>query len=136
MSENDDIPESEPEALQQALQQAPLQTTKTQATTKSPTPTIAPTVKPTPAPVPIKMKSPTPKQKTTELIEVKILDFTIVLPLHPSSTINTVTQAALKEYQSFFHVKTRTRPKKILYTKDQRGNAHKRRMDNRKENRP
>ena len=114
MSESDEPPknDSEPEVLMQAPPAVLLQ----QQAPATPTPAQTPTRTQTPP------QSLRPKGGA-ELIEVKILDFTIVLPLHPTSTINTVTPAALKEYQSFFHVKTRTKPKKILYTKDQRGNA-------------
>jgi len=52
------------------------------------------------------------------VIEVVILEHTLVLPLYPNATIASITQDALQEFQSFNFKKA---PQKVLYTKDGRG---------------
>ena len=54
----------------------------------------------------------------SQLIEVQLLDYTILLACDESSTVADVTTNALAEYQSF-HLKAS--PQKVLYTKDSAG---------------
>lgn len=53
-----------------------------------------------------------------ELIEVKILNYTILLPLQAGATVLSVSTAALNEVKSFNLKKA---PQKVLYVRDDRG---------------
>eukprot|EP01039_Chlorochromonas_danica_P008154 gene8154-8996_t len=55
----------------------------------------------------------------SELIEVKISNYTLLLPLFPNSTVATIAQAALMEYKSF-HIQQKG-PSKILFVRDGHG---------------
>ncbi|RYH17918.1 hypothetical protein EON65_27950 [archaeon] len=54
----------------------------------------------------------------TSLVEVKILNYTIVLPLQEDSTILSIAQAALEEFKGFNLKKP---PQKVLYVRDPKG---------------